>query len=76
MPPKYVEIYFKQQNQNSYKCLVCPDTHLKKSNNSWAILLSHLNENHSDWEAQVENVSDGGTLDCFKGMVLVFKFRH
>ena len=65
MPPKYVEVYFEQLDQTSYKCLVCPDTRRKKSGTSWANLLSHLNDKHGDWEAQVKKVLAGGTLDVY-----------
>ena len=65
MPPQYVEVYFEQLDQANYKCKVCPDVRRKKSGSSWANLLSHLNDKHADWEAQVKKVLAGGTLDCY-----------
>ena len=67
MPQIYVDIYFEQQNDssNNYKCVVCPNTYRKKSGTSWANLLSHLNDKHRDWEAQVAKVLAGGALDLY-----------
>jgi hypothetical protein len=81
MPPKYVQVYYKQLDQTSYKCLVCPNVSRKKSGTSWANLLSHLNDKHGDWEVQVENVLAGASLDCYvdkEGIYLIpyLTLRH
>ena len=61
--PDFVKVYFDAptEQNNQYKCKVC-HTGRKKSGTSWQNLLSHLNDKHSDWKIEVENVVKGGTF--------------
>ncbi len=68
MAPKMkqiVEIFFKPVNENTCKCLICPDVERKKSGSSWANIVSHLTSKHPDFEIQAEKVLNGGTLDKY-----------
>ena len=61
--PDFVKVYFDSPTEENgqYKCKVCKIGR-RKSGTSWQNLQSHLNDKHSDWKIELQNVLKGGTL--------------